>query len=85
MIPPAFWEHGTIKPEALLELPGPFTVTEVALALRCSDEWLYKCIRAGAVKAGRIGRNYRIPASEARRLHFEANGSTATNSANGAA
>lgn len=84
MIPPDFWEHGTIKPEALERLPGPFTVTEVALALRCSDEWLYKCIKAGAIKAGRIGRNYRIPAHEARRLLFEANGANVTNGANGA-
>jgi excisionase family DNA binding protein len=69
LIPAEFWEHGTIRPEALLKLPGPFLVSEVALALRCSSDYIYKCIKAGTIKAGRIGSEYRIPAQEARKLY----------------
>lgn len=72
MIPAEFWEHGTIKPEALLELPGPFLVSEVALALRCSQDYIYKRIKAGTITAGRIGSEYRIPAGSARKLYSEA-------------
>lgn len=68
MIPAEYWEAGRIKPEALSELPGPFTVTEVAMALRCSTDYIHKCIKAGTVEAGRVGRNYRLNRDEAAKL-----------------
>ncbi len=56
----------------LFLLDGPFRVPEVAQALRCSPEYLYKCIHAGALTAGKVGDHYRIPVTEARRLASEA-------------
>jgi excisionase family DNA binding protein len=52
--------------------PGPFTVAEVARVIHCSTTYLYDCILAGSLAAGRVGAHYRIPADEARRLAVEA-------------
>lgn len=52
--------------------PGPFLVSELSLVLRCSSRFVQKLIQAGALDAGRVGRNYRISATEARRLVLQA-------------
>lgn len=50
----------------------PLRATELAEMLGCARSWVNKLIKADAIRAGRIGRNYRIPVSEARRLAREA-------------
>ncbi len=47
---------------------GPFRVPDLARVLRCSTTYLYTCIHEGAVRAGKVGDHYRVPAEEARRL-----------------
>jgi excisionase family DNA binding protein len=37
-----------------------FTVTEAAALLNCHRETIKRAIRSGALKAGKIGRDYRI-------------------------
>jgi len=54
--------------EDLFRQPGPFRVAEIAAALRCSRRYVHKIIKAGTIKAGRVGRDFRISAREARRL-----------------
>jgi len=56
----------------LQEEAGTFTVEEVCELIRCSRSYVYKCIKAEAIKAGRVGSDYRIPLQEARRLAREA-------------
>ncbi len=56
----------------LFSQEGPFLVPELARVLRCSRGFIYDCIAAGSLSAGRVGTDYRIPADEARRLAIEA-------------
>ena len=50
----------------LFASPGPFTVAELAAVARCSTRTVEKAIKAGAIRACKLGRVYRIPASAAR-------------------
>lgn len=68
MIPSKYWHEGRVRPEALSELPGPFTVSELASALDCSARYVLKCIDAGVIKAGRVGREYRVSKGEAAKM-----------------
>jgi excisionase family DNA binding protein len=52
----------------LQEEHGALRVSELAEVLQCSRSYVYKCIKAEALKAGRVGSDYRIPIQEARRL-----------------
>jgi len=65
--------------------PGPFLVSELSLVLRCSERYIQKLIKAGIIDAGKLGRNYRIPAAEARRIALSilrnANGANVANGA----
>ena len=56
----------------LREQSGTFTVGEVCELVRCSRSYIYKCIKAEAISAGKVGSDYRIPLQEARRLAREA-------------
>lgn len=55
-----------MTPADLWNLPGPWSVAELALACRCSKRFLQTCIEAGALPACRVGRNFRIRGSDAR-------------------
>lgn len=59
-------------PRDLAEAEGSVTVSELALVVRCSERWVRKLIACRAIRFGRVGRNYRIPAEEARRVAREA-------------
>lgn len=51
--------------------PGPFTTAELAAACRVSQRYVQKAIDAGSLRACRVGRLLRIPASAARRFALE--------------
>lgn len=51
---------------------APVPLSALADALGCSKKYLYKCVKAGSLRAGRIGRDYRVPPEEAARFAREA-------------
>jgi excisionase family DNA binding protein len=61
--------------------PGPFRVSELAAALRCSPDWIHKLIRSEKLHPGRVGTHYRIPADQARALAREVIGAATADSA----
>ena len=58
---------------------GPFlTVAEVAEMMRVSNMTVYRLINAGAMKAVRIGKSYRLPEAEVDRYLREGAAAEAT-------
>jgi excisionase family DNA binding protein len=50
----------------------PLFLSDVAAALGCSKKYLYKCIDNDLLRAGRIGRDFRVEMEEAVRFAREA-------------
>lgn len=44
-------------------IPPPYTTQEAAAAMRCHLNTVYRMIKTGQLRAVRVGRTYRIPAS----------------------
>lgn len=49
----------------------PLRVSELAEAVGCSRSHVHKLIEAGSLQVGRVGRDYRIPLTEAVRIAKE--------------
>lgn len=49
----------------------PLLLSEASIVLDCSVDYLFKLIKGGAVRYGRLGRLYRLPAGEVVRLGRE--------------
>ncbi len=49
----------------------PLTVLELMMLLGCSRSYIYKLIDAGLLRPGRVGRGYRIPVAQARRVAID--------------
>lgn len=46
----------------------PLRVSELAEAAGCSRGYIHKLIKAGAIEHGRVGSDYTIPVTEARKV-----------------
>lgn len=49
----------------------PLLLSEASIVLDCSVDYLFKLIKSGQVRYGRLGRLYRLPAGEVVRLGRE--------------